>query len=455
MKIESSLIRVAPRESEAPSLVGTGLIHFDTRIAEAVDMTLTYERRLARLRSEMQKAGIDALLSMHPINQYYLSGTAQYQVLVAAREHDPVLLVKRNVERARAESWLADIRPLGDVRDELPALAKELGLEGCRIGIEFGLTTASALKEIETILARCEIVNADEAWLQVRKIKQPEEIEHLRRAQAIVDAVHRDIPEILYEGAREIDIVAELDYRLKKLGSEGMPFFFGTGGRPMTWRATTRLISGADGAIPTDYPVVGGAGLSAAVPHGPSARRLRRGEQFSIDIMAVVNGYHADSGRTYFLDEPCDELKEMYLTALGAQRIFLERARPGAVIGDLVRDVLKYVEERGYLQYFMGPYPYNSSAIGHGVGLYINEYPFVSARANEVLAPGMVVAVEPKIAVPGLGCVEVEDTVVITEDGYEPLSVAAKELEEVILSCSRAAPTAGQNASALSLASAS
>ena len=396
-------------------------------------MRTIYEERLAKLRCEMETVGIDALVSMHPINQYYLSGTAQYQVLVVTKTADPVILVKRNYDRAKAESWLADIRPMGEMRKDMMGLASELGIHDCRVGIEFGLTTASAMKEIEAMFSSCRLVNSDDVWLNVRKIKQPNEIDCLRRAQAIVDAVHADMPNILTEGAREIDVVAELDYRLKKLGSEGMPFFFGTGGRPMAWRATTRLISGADGATPTDYPVVGGSGMSPAVPHGPSTKRIAASEQFSIDIMAVVEGYHADSGRTYFVGEPSDELKDMYETALTAQKIFLKGAKPGVIIGDLVKRVLKYVEEKGYIDYFMGPHPYNSSAIGHGVGLYINEYPFVSARVNEVLHPGMVIAIEPKIVVPGVGCTEVEDTVVITETGFEPLSVAGKEIDEVIL----------------------
>ncbi|MBI4322605.1 MAG: aminopeptidase P family protein [Chloroflexi bacterium] len=396
-------------------------------------MVAIYKERLARLREDMERVGLDALLSMHPINQYYLTGTAQYQILVVTKVADPVILVKRNIERARAESWLPDIRPLGDVREDLVDLAREMDLRNRRIGIEFGLTTAAALKETETILPSCHFVDSDGVWLHCRKIKQPEEIAKLRRAQSIVDEVHADMPQILVEGAREVDVVAELDYRLKKLGSEAMPFFFGTGGRPMAWRATTRLISGADGATPTDYPVVGGAGLSPATPHGPSTKIIQPGEQFSIDIMAVVEGYHADSGRTYFVGEPSRRLRDMYMTALYAERVFIDGARPGVVVGDLVKKVVSYVEARGYGDYFMGPRPHNSSVIGHGVGLYINEYPFVSASVREVLRPGMVIAVEPKVVVPEVGCVEVEDTVVITESGCELLSNAPKELDEVIL----------------------
>ncbi len=381
----------------------------------------------------MERLGVDVLLSMHPINQYYLTGTAQYQVLVLTRQGHPVLLVKRNIDRARAESSLPDIRLMNDQRKDLVALADEFDISNCRVGIEFGLTTVSALKELEAIFPSCSLVNADDVWLNCRKVKQPEEIDCLRRAQAIVDAVHADVPGILIEGAREIDVVAELDYRIKKLGSEAVPFFFGTGGRPMAWRGTSRLISGSDGAVPTDYPVVGGAGLSPATPHGPSGKRIRRGEQFSMDIMAVVEGYHADSTRTYFVGEPSDKLKDMYDVAFTAQQMFIEGAMPGVVVGDLVRRVLKFVEERGYLDNFMGPHPHNTSAIGHGVGLYINEYPYVSARVTERLHPGMVIAIEPKVVIPGVGCVEVEDTIVVTDNGGESLSVAPKQLHEVIL----------------------
>ncbi|MBI2955067.1 MAG: aminopeptidase P family protein, partial [Chloroflexi bacterium] len=324
-------------------------------------MSAAYDERLARLRAEMAKAGIDVLVSMHPINQYYLSGTAQYQVLVVTAAADPVILVKRNFDRAKAESWVPDIRPMDDLRKDLIALAHELGIEDCRLGIEFGLTTAAALKDMEAIFSSCQIVNSDEVWLQCRKIKQAEEIEYLRSAERIVDIVHADVPKFLTEGAREVDVVAELDYRIKKLGSEAMPFFFGTGGRPMAWRGTTRLTSGPNAGTPTDYPVVGGTGMSPATPHGPSTRCIARGEQFSIDIMAVVGGYHADSGRTYFVGKPSSQLEDMYITALTAQKVFFEGARPGVVVKDLVRQVLKYVEQRGHLDHFMGPAPYNSS----------------------------------------------------------------------------------------------
>jgi Xaa-Pro dipeptidase len=395
---------------------------------------LQYELRVEKIRGLMEKAGTDALVSFYPVNQFYLTGTAQNQLLVFPRQGEPVLLVRRSEDRARHESWVKDIRPMGSMKRDLGAIAGELNIAKGNIGIEYALTSATLLRQLEEALPQAHIVDSDLIWLKAREVKDPEEIENIRKGHAITDEVHRQMGDIIEEGISELEVAARVEYLLRKMGSETTsPLMYSLGGRPLIWRVCTRITSGAQAAIPGDHLVSGGLGLSSAVPHGPSNRRISKGEPVNVNIGAIVQGYISDSLRTYFLGPPSDKLREMYSTVREAQQLFLTHARPGVAMGEVVKRVLRLVEERGYLNNFGAPFPYNGTYMGHGVGLFVNEYPSVGLETATILQPGMVIAVEPRVAIFDLGSAEVGVMIVITEDGNELFSGISTELEDCIL----------------------
>lgn len=397
-------------------------------------MPFQYARRAKRLSELMERTGTDFLISFHPVNQYYLTGTAQNQVLVFPKNGEPILRVRRNLDRAKDESWVKDIRPMGNMKRELAHIAQELDLKEGTIGVEYTLTAASLFEQLQEAFPGVRIANSDDIWLRTREIKEPEEIEILRKAQIMTDEVHRDMGNVLRPGMTELEFAAKLEYLLRLMGNEvTSPLMYSIGGKALIWRVCTRITSGVQAALAGEHLSAGGIGLSRAVPHGPSNKKIVKGEQVSLNIGLTIQGYTSDSNRTYFLGPPSDEIREMYGTALEAQEMFFAHARPGVVIGELVKRVLQLVEERGYLNYLMGAFPHNETIIGHGVGLFVNEYPTVGPKTRDEFQPGMIMAIEPKIVVPDVGSVEVGELMVITEEGNEVVSDTPRELEDLIL----------------------
>ena len=349
-------------------------------------------------------------------------------------EEAPVYLVRRNLEEAKRDSGIMDVRQLGGFEKSMSGIADELGIKDCNVGIEYNLTSVALHQRLQRVFPGVTFSDCSSIILEVRKIKGPEEIECFREAVRRTDLVFEKVPSVFYEGITELDFAAEIDCLLKKQGSEGIAIFYDFGGRTVIWKpGSARLTSGAEAAIPSDYPIVGGQGLSKSASHGPSRRKIVRGEQVSIDIGAIIEGYHADETRTFFVGEPSAKLRDMYDAALEIQTTLIENAKPGERISEAVGKALEMAKKRGYLENLMGPPPLNHTTIGHGVGLFANEFPLLTPNSTEIFEPGIVFAVEPKVVVPDVGSVEVEDTVLITQQGNEVLSQTPRDVEALKL----------------------
>jgi Xaa-Pro aminopeptidase len=135
--------------------------------------------------------------------------------------------------------------------------------------------------------------------------------------------------------------------------------------------------------------------------------------------------------RTYAIALLPAKMEEAYAHAVSVLRAIEAGIRPGAVAGDLYEAGLAVAKATPYAANFMGPPGYNTKFIGHGVGIEVDEIPFIMKGAPTVLAPGMVFALEPKFVFPGEGAVGLENTYLVTGDGFEKLT----PLEEGILRC--------------------
>ena len=396
------------------------------------DSAINYGKRVATIREKMEENELDYLLFFHPINQYYIAGTSQYQILILPLKEDPILLVKRNIDKAKKESWIKDIRQIRGTKEGLSIMARELPINGRNVGMEFNITSIFLYKLAETVLEKANFKDFGPVMLSAREIKDKEEIESIKKAAKISDLILEKIFTDLREGITEIELAAEADYQARKNYNEGDTFFYSLRGHSIYWRMGAKVISGPETAIPSDYGIIGGKGLSKAISHGSSTRKIVRGDQVSIDLGPLVNGYHSDTSRTFFMGRPNKELEGMYAAALEAQLSLIDNAKPGKKISEMTKTAIKIIEKSGYTRHFMGAYPHNNFDIGHGVGLYINEYPFIIPSNDDILMPGMVFAVEPKIAVPNIGSVEIENTIVINEKGCEVLSKFPMAIERVI-----------------------
>ncbi len=324
---------------------------------------------------------LEALYVTRPENVRYLSGfphPEDAQVLLSLE--GAFLLTDPRYPEAGRESKIP-VKVLK--REEKEALFKEL--KG-RVGFEAEHLPYAALERLRE-LSPAEWVPTKGVVERLRLKKTPEEVQRIRKAQALAEEALAHALTLLRPGVEEREVALEIEFFLRRRGAEGVAF-----------------------------PPIVASGARGALPHaGASEKRLTAGELITLDLGAKVAGYHSDMTRTFALGKPSPEMRRVYQAVLAALEAALENLKPGRTgkeVDALARETLK---RHGLDRHFV-------HSLGHGVGLAVHEGPSLSPYTEEVLEPGMVVTVEPGVYLPGVGGVRIEELVLLTEEGIELLS---------------------------------
>ncbi len=221
----------------------------------------------------------------------------------------------------------------------------------------------------------------------LRAVKDDGEISLIRRAVEISDkAFLKLLPEIKV-GMTEREIAARLEYYMALLGSEHPAF-----------------------------ETISASGVRSSLPHGaPTDKKIGENELLTLDFGACFGGYMSDITRTIMIGSPDDKLIHIFDTVLAVQEACVNAVKPGIAAKELDLLQRKLFENVGFSEYIC-------HSLGHGVGLEIHEAPTVSKLGETILKPGMVITIEPGLYIPNLGGVRTEDTVLVTESGFERLT---------------------------------
>ena len=353
--------------------------------------------KLKKIREKLSEASLDAVILTNTVSQRYISGfnfTDGY--VVVGLSEAAILADFRYIEAARASSG-GRFKVVLLSRENKNALADTLSSMGAKkVGFEDRFVTCAALETMKKKLDGFELLPVGSAVDDLREFKTAEEVECITKAQRIAEEALRGVLGIISDKMTEIELAAELEYRMRRAGSEEPAF-------------QTIAISGA----------------KTSLPHGePSGKKLERGF-ITMDFGATVNGYRSDMTRTVVLGRADEEMKKLYGTVLAAQRAGLEAALEGADCAAVDKAARDIIDDAGYRGCF-------GHSLGHGVGMYIHEAPSLSpACPGKYLKKGHVVTVEPGIYVEGkYGC-RIEDMVAITENGAVDITEIEKELIEL------------------------
>jgi Xaa-Pro aminopeptidase len=230
----------------------------------------------------------------------------------------------------------------------------------------------------------------------LRAVKEPEELEAIRRASEVTDAAYERLVDERFTGRSEKELAWRLEQLLHDCGADGPAF-----------------------------PVDIAAGPTAASPHAePGNRPVAEGDLVLVDAGATVDGYCSDSTRMFAVGDVSDSLRELYEVVREAQQAGLDAIRAGVTAREADAAARAVIADAGYGENF-------GHGLGHGVGLLVHEAPGVRPESDEVLAAGNVVTVEPGIYLSGVAGVRIEDLVVVTEEGGEVLTSFPKELRTV------------------------
>lgn len=418
------------------------------------------EGRIGRFQALLRENGVEAALIgdtvAEKVDLFYLSGTMQQAHLYVPAEGPLLLWVRKDLERARLDSPLERIAPLKAV-GQLPDLLRGAGQPlPASLGLQLAKVPARAFFEYRDLLGEPRVVDLSQLDLlrSLRMIKSSHEVALIRRAARIVDAVLKSIGEnrhgqsasdtpgnenglwrdsdifaekLLREGMTEIELAGCLEAIARREGHQGIlrmdnvtqENFYG------------ECLSGAEATISTffDGPL-GGWGLSPAMPQSAGFKPIRRGEPIVLDFVGVFNGYVADQTRVAVIGTLPPRIAQAYEATLEIQEAVIREIRPGARSRELYELAQDRARGLGYADHFMGHGERQVRFIGHGVGLTMDDLPVItsSKRFDLPLQPGMVIALEPKLVFPGEGAVGIEDTLLVTQDGCEPLTFTGKEV---------------------------
>lgn len=222
---------------------------------------------------------------------------------------------------------------------------------------------------------------------KARLIKTPGEIEALRKSALVARAAMEYAKTVICPGMRELDVVAELEFFMRKNGSEGVPF-------------TMKALSG-ENAIRT--------------VNIPGNDRIREGDIVLLDFGATVENYASDWSRSFSVGKVDERQQELYRLVWQIERSCIEMIRPGVALQELLDQAMSVIQGHPYARWF-NPY------LGHSIGINSQEWPAIVPGAEEVIKENMVITIEPGIYVPGLGGVRIEDEIWVTASGHEILT---------------------------------
>lgn len=384
------------------------------------------EYRCNRLQELMAVQGLDAVIIVQNADLFYFTGTTQSGCLYVPGHGQPIYMARKEFSRARMESGLKEVVPFGSMKD-IPGILAQYGYqEPKRIGMELDVLPVNFFERYRKVYPIAEFLDATPLIRQVRMIKSHYEIHLMKDAADQVHRVWQRAGEIIREGATDLEIAAELEYTARKDGHQGLVRMRGFNSELFY----AQIFSGTDSAVPAyaDTPL-GGLGLNPSFGQSAGLKRIERNEPIIIDFAGCVDGYLIDQTRVFSIEAISDRLRRGYDDMLSVQRLMTEIAVPGALWGDVYDECLALAVEMGYADSFMGAKGSQVSFIGHGLGIEIDEYPFIARGFKDMaLEVGMAFAFEPKVVFPGEGAIGIENTFYLSNDGLKQLTYSNEDL---------------------------
>jgi Xaa-Pro dipeptidase len=367
-----------------------------------------HQENLNRLKEYFLSRGITAALLSNPFNLTWLTGYAPpIQTGPSPFEGGPALgwwqegeltLILSDGEAGAAEACGANVRPyvgftldhpLDGTNRQAAALRELLGEHAAltgKVGVELNFLPAAIAAVAYTTLGRATFRPLDGALDPLRAVKTPQEIAKIRAALKLCDLAQTVIRQQTLPGITELALWGAMEGRLEAA-------------------AGTRLPILAD--------LVGGA-RTAEIGGLPTSYCLQVGDPLILDVVPRLEGYWGDNAATYFAGEPSVELAKVYELVHDTLQRGIDAVRPGLRASEVDALLRESIRAGGY-----EPYPHHS---GHGLGAAYHEEPRLVPLNDTLLEPGMVIAIEPGVYLPGNGGVRLEHTVLVTADGCEVMT---------------------------------
>lgn len=373
-----------------------------------------YRERLARAQRLMAQEGFDGLVISDASNLIYLTGyrTILYSskfrpfMAVIPQSGDPILILPNlEIGVGHKTAWLEDIRGWGvglnaiapDANTLVADAMKEKGFDAGRVGIELGHgqrlgMNQDQFEDLKSRVPNVEWVNAADVMWPTRIIKSDREIEYIRKACVATDIAWKNAADACGVGITEREL-------MKILGRD--------------------MIEHADG--PAFLVIASGPDRYDMINAPPTDRKLEMGDMVCFDIGADYKHYWSDMSRVLYIGEPTKRQKEFHKAELEVFWAGVHAVKPGVTCAEVDEACEIKIHELGFADYML-------HRTGHSLGLDIHELPSVAVGDNTVLEPGMLLTIEPGLYDFSIGSWRIEDTLLVTEGGYELLTNSERDI---------------------------
>lgn len=332
-----------------------------------------------------------SFLVFNQVNIEYFTGFSGAVALLIPDMGENVLFVSGvNHEQAKAEAKGLTVELLKRGENLMEKIAKQSQAQ--KYGVDsLSIENWRSLAKAVGGDGKLEPVNS--LIVKLRSVKDKNEIGLIREACKIGSLGMKTAYEMVQPGISEKELAAEVEFTMRKAGSDG-----------------------------TSFDTIIASGATSAFPHGScSTRTIRDGDLVVVDLGATYSLYRSDMTRTYIAGKPSEKQTRMYETVKKAHQEAFEVIKAGAAAKEVDTAARKVIESAGLGEFFV-------HNLGHGVGLEIHEAPTLSPDSKDILASGNVVTDEPGVYLPGLGGVRIEDSVLVSQEGAEKLTVGPYDL---------------------------
>lgn len=351
-----------------------------------------FSLRRDRLLPVLRPARANAFLVTSLVNVRYLSGfTGSNGVLLLTPQRALLFTDPRYQTQAPAESDCEVKIAKGSLSKEIATWIKRLRLKS--VAFEQNRITFAEYQHLKEATAPTRLKPVGGAVEELRMLKSPAEIATIRACVQLNSAAVEQALRRFQPSMSELDLAAEIEYRMRRLGADGPAF-----------------------------ETIVASGCRTALPHArPTDHPLQPDRLLLVDVGASVAGYASDMTRTYAVGKLSPKLRRMYRAVLESQLAALDAVKPGVSCGSIDRVARDVLSSYGLEKFFI-------HSTGHGLGLEIHERPRVGRKERTQLEAGMIITIEPGAYQEGLGGVRIEDTVAVTARGCEILTPTGKEL---------------------------
>lgn len=351
--------------------------------------------RVNRLRDILRVKNLDALLIQGSVSLRYFCGFTGSDGALLVTLHQTLFLTdSRYTTQSKTEVLADDVL---EYSDKLAAIDHQLNVLLVKhVGFESKVLSVDQFRRLENKCSTLTFQAVDEELSSLRQIKDEEELSFLDEAARLNCVAFQEVFPRIQVGMTEREVALDLEFTLRRLGGEDKAF-----------------------------DLIVASGVRGALPHGiASDKKIECGELVTIDFGTRCNGYYSDETVTFGVGNVSDQLRTMFDVVLRAHDLALESLEISVAAKEVDRVARDYIHDHGFGKYF-------GHGLGHGVGLEVHESPTLSPRSEARLSAGMVFTVEPGIYVPGVGGVRIEDTVLLSMDGYRCLTQCQKSYQEI------------------------